>query len=342
MAVNGEQSYYQQYLEPYFKPVQQETFSVIEKLYKLRNDPDVFMKVGQIAFATLQLIMDRVPSTANLSKLSFALNTVNMHYFYSFLKMPRQIFTPVDSTAINENKVLKSLTDVLTAELDGQNIDEEKIKEIAQSTLEGQLKSMADINIAYEDTEKFKELLQQRVREFTFAGVDLTEVSLTNLEVTLRRTSLMDRVVTTLFNICDIGTVGLFLQIWNLLDTAKWAARIGKIPGFQWVNNCSLDAFVSGACSLAYGLKCVESARKLHDEKLTPQERRNARWEAVNAAAEFVFNGTYFLNSTKSMQIPGTVISVFAIIAKSIGILNIVTRPDHVYFQKAEHAPAAA
>lgn len=364
----------------YCSASQQSTFAILKKLQELRTNPELFHKVCQVTFATLQLIMERYPSATYLSKLSFSLAACNMHYFYNVLKIPRQYFLPVQADSIDENMLLESLVEELVKhfKVDEEGWTEEEIESAHQdftsiSTLviEEHLKEMRALNMGYCNADQFKEVLQKRIQNTEinenengdlFFEIkteekpkiikapslnevwDLSEIEINDLTVTVIPATLTNKIVSVVWNIADVGCVALFLQGWGLLDTAKWSAKIGQIPGLGFVKNQRLDTWLSGICAGNYFLKFYESLRQLHDENLTAEQKRNTKWDAINSFAESVFNGAYCLNSKGYLKISNPTIQVLAIVAKGIGILNIATRPNHEYFKKPEPvevAPAA-
>lgn len=354
---------------------QQATMTVISKLPELRNDPEFFQKVCQVAFNAIQLVILHCPAAASLSRFSFALTTANMHDFYCFLKQPRQWFFPITGDCIDENKTLRSLTDELYFQFNDRSpycfsplvFDGDKYNQlntIAVNCLKAQLGQMREKDDAYRNVDEFKAVLQRRLLTtpgtpyYSQAVVDYLKLpantpnwqmnlntliaseitakkmNFTNLKVSIRHTPLAERITNWNWAIVDIGCVGLYMQGWKLLDTAKWAARVGQYQGLQWVKNQHLDQWVVGLVCTGFAWKLFEAVRKLADEAMTKEERKIARWNVITSSAELVLWGSVFLNLIQKTQISNTYIYSFGVFAKSLGLLSIVARPKHEFFQK--------
>lgn len=173
----------------------------------------------------------------------------------------------------------------------------------------------------------------------TFDLLHLSLADIKKIDVPLHHVPLVERLTNWLWAIVDLQCVALYLHGWNLLDTAKWAARIGQYPGFQWIKTQSLELWVRGLVCVAYSTKLLEACRKLADERLTDAQRRDAKWHRVTSLAELVYNGAGFIDAMGLKQISPTTIHWLAIAAKTIGLLEIVTKPRHKFFEIA--APAA-
>jgi len=137
-----------------------------------------------------------------------------------------------------------------------------------------------------------------------------------------------------------VGCIGLFFQEWKLLDTAKWAERIGHVQGFHWIKSLSFETLVIGLVCTGFTLKLYEAVRKLYDEALTKEERDQARWNIVTSAAEITFYGAIYMNRIGQSAIQPSTIHWLAIFAKSLGLICIASRPARRFFEP-KVAPAA-
>lgn len=303
----------------------------------IRNNPDFFQKMCQVAYASLQLIEAHNPGMTYLSRFQFALGTYLMHDFYSMIKKPYQWCFPVRADTIDENAVLASLTQVLQAQLDplGQ-YNTTEIAHIAKSALKTRLELMARTDDGFKNAKGFKDVLENQIRAMHSPSFSLTTVTLAPIEVTLKSVSIGERLTNYNWTLVDMGTVLTFFREWNFVDTAKWADRIGHIRGFQWVNSNSLDAWVVGGVCTGFSLKLVEASRKLWYVKMTDNDRRQARWDVITSVVELTFYSPLFLNLVGKTAIANSTLQWFAVGAKSLGLISLATRPKHVYF-----APAA-
>lgn len=247
-------------------------------------------------------------------------------------------------------------------------VDEEKLKilrVVVKYCLNAQLTQMAANNDSYRNFDELKEVLEKRLKdkklneklkvEFdlqdddllaqekilsALKDVDLTdlneEVSGHKLSNWTRHPSLLERVISINWAVVDIGCVGLYLQGWGLFDTAKWANRIGQYPVFQVVKDSQLVTWVVGAVFTAFTFQLIEAVRKLHDETLSPQDKLKARWDIITSLGEGVLYGSLYLNFIGKAKFDNVYLQWFAIGSKSLGLLSILIRPKHEFFQKPE------
>ena len=216
-----------------------------------------------------------------------------------------------------------------------QQGDDIILRDLLTECIAEQLTQMNSYGDAYRNFDEFKEVLQKRMNALPRTNFDLSKIDLKALDLPkwLRHTPLLERTLNFFWGVVDVGCFGLFFQGWGLWEPAKLAATIGKIPLFQWVKNQSLEKWVVGLVLSAFVLKFVESARKLADDKLTPQGRTQARWNIVTSFAESILYSTIYLNIMGKTRINNVFILSFAIFAKSLGLLSIALRPKREFFQ---------
>lgn len=336
--------------QDYCHKTQQASCSVVLELKELRNNPDFLQKVCQVAFASLQLLFVCYPaSVGSLSRFSFALTTANMTDFYRLIQYPRHWFSPITVEGIDEHKALEDITNFLYEELKCSTEDErENLRKAVQKCLTEQLMQMTKYNDAYRNIEEFVSIIEKRLREENgenyafakdyFANVDLSNLNKANPNYQVanwvRKTSLIQRIMDINWTLVDIGCVGLYFQGWKLWDTAKWADRIGQYSAFQWVKNQRLDIWVVGLVFSGFAIKLFESVRKLRDETLTPQAKRQARWDVATSLAEAVFFGAIYTNLIGRTLFNNVYLQCLAIVAKSLGLLSIATKPKPKFFQQ--------
>lgn len=328
------------------------TMSAILKAKALRNNPDFFQKTCQIAFSSLQLLFNYHPERKNsLARLSIVLLTANMHDFFRFIQQPRQWFYPVNVEAINEDAVLEDLTLYLYHHRFGSEPIHQhtqqylELMEIVKNCLSDQLNQMIANDDSYRNLNEFIQVLQKRLRtkDYDFSGINLNDLQAPNsvydISKWVKHVPLLKRIENINWSIVDLGCAGLFLQEWHLLDTAKWANRIGQYSALQWVKEQRLDNWVTGLVCTGFFWKFLESVRKLNDEVLTMQEKREAHWSAVTSLADLIFFGAIYLNLSGKTRFNNVYMQCFAIVARSLGLLSIITRPKHQFFQQVEFLP---
>jgi hypothetical protein len=214
------------------------------------------------------------------------------------------------------------------------------LRNIVRGCLQAQLEKMAANNDAYRNVEEFKQVLQKRLQKVNSEDFNFSNVRLDDVKIFLRHTPLIEKLTNFVWTLVDIGCVGLYSQGWNLIDTAKWAERMGQYPGFQWVKNQTLDTWVVGLVCAGFALKLLEASRKLQDEALTEEERDRARWNIRTSKAELIYFGIIYLNAIGQTDIANKNVQWLAIFAKSLGLLSIALRPKHRYFQQPSAASA--
>lgn len=317
----------------------QNAMSLIIKVKDLRDDPDFFEKAGQVASYCIQLFMLNYPGAKSLSKLDEALQTLLLHDAYTFLKKPREWIYLVSADMIEENEVLASLSAVLQDQIDPNHLNVQDVQTLAEECLKKRLKSMRKEKDAYESVDEFKKVLKRQIRATIHPTFDLTAVKLTNLQVPLRHVPLLEKITSLNFAIVDTLCLGIFLQQWELIDTAKWA-EIGQVPGFQWAKHQNLQTWMVALVCTGFTLKLLEAVRKLNQESLTEEERGVARWSIVTSLFEFTFYGAIYLNRIGRSSIKHSTIQWLGIVAKAFGLICIASKPAHEFFQP-KTAPAA-
>lgn len=323
------------------------TIGFIKECHTYRNNTDFFEKIFQVANAALQLIIIAFGYTY-FSRLSLSLSTVVMHDFYNFLKWPKKWLEKVNRDSIDEKATFDSLKAALQQEIDPMRTNVPEVERLADMHLKERLSIMRDTGDGFENKAGFKNLLLKQMNDAdpvknpkNSSPFSLKDLKLKDFHVTVRRVPFIEKLTNFTWILVDIGTVGYFFQKWNLLDTAKWGERIGSIPGFQWVPTNSFDTWVVGGICSGFGLKLAEATRKLFDEALTDQERRQARWDVVTASAESIYWGSMFLNRIGQIAIEGSTLQWLAIGAKTFGLVSIICNSGRHQFFQAKTAPSA-
>lgn len=217
MNIPGAFSNLSQSFRDYCYITQQASMAIVLKVRGLRNDPDFFQKVCQVAFASLQLIMLNYPGTGYLNRVATAFYfTAGMHDFYRFIQQPRQWFFPVDASSINEFALLDDMTqfvykqigpeevqdftsdDILIDEFEEINdvssdakIEKEELRKLLQGCLTAQLDQMSAKNDAYRNINELMKVLQARLHKFSDEDFDKYKFSTITL-VGLQETDLSE------------------------------------------------------------------------------------------------------------------------------------------------------
>lgn len=357
----------------------QKTIAFIIQAERVRKNTDISQKVCQIGEAILDLMIAHSPRFAYLADLKWSLGkTANLHDFWRVLYHPSQMISSVDCCSIDEYQTHASLVKLLVRyeELPGEAYKEingrlyalqpesaegkrlEQLEIVAKGYLHAQLSSMASNNDSYQNVEEFKLVLRRRIQQNPWFDVrpmptpgvdhvdsawDLQGFPLTDLEVTVRAPSLAERITHILWRPVDWGTVFLDLKEWNLVDTAKLAARFSDKTGIEWVKNQDLVTWVIGAVCTNFGILLFESCRKLRDEKgLTVEQKTALRQDALYYFAEVISNGMNFMDHVGIKHFDHHYMQLARLAAKSIGVWSFFNKPRVDFFAQMPTAGTAA
>ncbi|WP_042281430.1 hypothetical protein [Candidatus Protochlamydia sp. R18] len=306
---------------------------VVIKLKEYRNNPEIFQKTAQIAIGIIQY-HNWHHGTVVYPKLERTLSTANMHDFYQIFKDPYDSLYPIKAESIDAPQALENIVNRLSEIYPG--VERAVLKTTVMRHLQDQLKSMAKNGDAYASTEDFALALQNRLQDpiaDLTSSSTLNVVDLTDVQIPVVHQTLVDKIVHVTGLLINMGCVGLYTSAWNLVDTGAWAMRIGQNSGFSWVKYQSLETWVRGGVTFAFGAKLFEATRKLLDEKLTPTARRNAKIDAISSLFEFVYQGAGYLDRRNILKFSPGFIYAGAIITKGVGIACVLARPKPNYFE---------
>lgn len=288
-------------------------FNAFASCKKLRNNPEFFQKVCQVACAALEL---KNPETKSLSKFAFALYTINAHDCLEFIQKPAR-WVLINADAIDAGLLLERLI-----EITGLNADD------LEGCLEAQLKSMYDNN-DYFSEEEFKTCLRNWIENN--AEHILPDGVFNNLEIPYRSVSHLKKFIEAMWVIVNIECLALCLDGWNLVSLAKHANTIGQYRVFQWVANQQLLTWGAGFTALIFALQVGEAFQRLRND---PLNKKQAFGDMVTSLVESIYYGALCINRINKSLIGDKTILWLAIIAKSSGLIWIVIKPNHEYFQQ--------
>lgn len=329
----------------------------LSQLKDLRNNPDVYQKMGQIAYASFQLLQNNYPSASSLSSLSKITSAVWMHDFYRVVQYPRFWFFPLEANAINEDVLFEDLANytwkackdsVTEEEIHDNDLSYCDVRNLVRDCIVQHLSSMAANEDAYRNMEELIDQLQKNLRKIDMSEFELEgnrEFNLTQLDLSDLKNpkihSKWNRNIPTVEKLMHLNwaTVDVMafvwgLREWKLLDVSKFAETVGQNPAFQWVKKHSLDQWLIGLVCTGFAWKLLESVRKLRDENLTIEETKQRMWNVATSTADLAYFGAIFANLTGCANMSNTYVYSLAIAAKSIGVLSIIYRPTHQYFQQ--------
>lgn len=325
------------------------------KLRAWRNDPEFFQKICQVVFAALLIKIENGPKPSSLARFANVFSTANLQDAYRLFKLPYHFLFPVTLGRIRQTVLLNSLVKVLcdhfqTGYVEDENglitdVDDDNIIHFAKAGLEMQFQVMNRSGDAYRSTDEFNEVLERRFKglhtihrahEGVDTPYDFEDLDLGGLEVPLTSPSLIEKLEDFNWIIVNCGCLFLYLRDWDLISTAQWAEKLGRTPAFSWLRNQLLEAWVRGIVCTAYCLKFCEAVRQLRNEELTEQGLRKAHWTAVGSFFEILSNGAAWGSCNGYWKINQTHLQILVIIAKGIGLMEIMTRPPMKFFEGEE------
>lgn len=310
------------------------------KISQLNYDPEFFQKVFQVFSAAITIkITGMADPSPNLSRLARVFSTVNLHDGYRLFKLPEEFFFPVRLIKIDDNRLLAKLIVELRNHFNTGNHDD-NIPVFAQAGLKKQLEEMEQNGDGYETEQEFLSVLQSRFQQLQTINRPLngqshaynfSTLTLTNLSVPGIKSSVFEKIEKVCWPVVHAGCIFLYFKEWNLIETAKWAQSIGNIPIFGCVNQQPLDIWVKGFAICALSCKLADGARQL---LFTDQPRRKVIWQIVISSFELLSVGTLFVNTVANLKLVPVFFPVLVIVAKSLGMIEIFTRPPRTYFGK--------
>jgi len=319
------------------------------KLAKWSKDHHLLYHVSIATFAALHLVFKNAPLT--FTKLIFTLNSVNAQVVYSLFKQPHDWFYPVTAHKIQEEEFMNRVSHAVNNAFK-LNQPDHQLLAFGRKVAAKQLELMKTTDDAYQNEKELCQALEKLAINLSAKeneGKGVTSSLQTNvyydffqvrnqlfkdLKVPFRRqTYLGEKLTTIVFAIVDLQATLFTFKYWNVVDTAKWAAKIGQFKGFGWVQNRDLEYVLRATLCVGFALKLYEATRQLVDPLMNreilreKEERTKVIWDIVTAGADLVSNGIGFLNHAHVLRFSPTIIygSLFA--ARMISVIRVIT--DH-------------
>lgn len=327
------------FLYPCLDGAKQALAKTVIELNEVRRDPEGFQRICLVALSALEGI-NYYFNKNYLPKLVQVLDVANSFDFYGFLKIPYYLFHAIDSDRIDEFKTLESLEHVLcenwnrgTADSQGVRRDPQ-VYSFARTCLEALLEQMNENDWAYIDDRTFKAALKQwMIGEVVNAPQYSSQwssdcINLSSLKIAQKKDSWLETLANINFIVVDIICIPTFLRDWNLMNLQFYANRLGQYRLFAWVPNQSLDTWVRIGLCTGFLLRFLEAWRCLSQSQIGRSTIKRAQWELVVSAAEFVFNSSILYRA------PIPVVLFFTFVAKSLGVISIICRPNTHYFEE--------
>jgi len=304
--------------------------STAEKWKKFRNDPALFQKICYLGKSSVDG-MNALRSTNKLIKLSKVLGGAALTDFFEPISSALAYMKPVNVNTVHVPALVKIINSTGLVQV-GQSFEDQTTNDLDQfltmlSDIEcGQQFGFADsagFLLAYQHF-----VTQKRGLDY-FNNCDLT----TKIEqVPLIHVRWGEWLTGKSFEVLGIMTVTYYFKEWNFIETASWAAKIGQVQGFNWVNIVSFGVVFQGviltsfACALAVAVRKIYAKYK-SDPSISPSAKARARYEAVGSLVEAVYAGKVLLTDLNIIKYNPLFLALSLFADKSIGSICIVEKP---------------
>lgn len=301
-----------------------------QRLKVCARDTDFFQKIAQVIASGAMLKGASNPAYETFSRFATVLGTASLHDFYHIAQQPFEQLFPITFESVDEKKLLQWLLNYLK-KYNAPRYLEVKNKHVKQMKLF--FNKEGEKGFPFHSIEKLRESF---CKHWDIDSIKLDDYWKNEFKGVIRPKSLLDKVINKVWLVVDIGCVTSYLSEWNLLDTAKWAAKIGQYQGFQWINKQKLENWVVASVVTGFALKLVSSVAVLRNKKSTQPEKQRARWDVVTSVAESALYGTMLWTQLRNKRGYEATINWLTIGAKSLGIMSIFFRPAYELFENSK------
>jgi hypothetical protein len=117
----------------------------------------------------------------------------------------------------------------------------------------------------------------------------------------------------------NVSCLGLYLQSWKFLDTAKWAKQIGECGVFPGVMaDRTAEEGVVGLVGASFFVKMIAACQRLFNESKIVQ--LNAKWDIFSSSWETALNLAVLGNMIGLLSIGNIPLQLLVVTTKVIGI----------------------
>ena len=322
-----------------YESAKQSLAAAVSTLNEIRKNPETFQKTCIIAGSIIQGI-NFTFRTKYLPELVRILDTAQELDFYGFCRIPFYIFHPYVPERIDEYAVLDQLETILCknwemGKPDGKGkLRAPIVRKFAKGRLEELLEMMDEFDYDLRTENEFKKILKNHLvkyleeypKLYSRDEFDPGLIDIGDLKVDLKPSSFLQVLSDAIFMVVDIACVPSFLQEWSLIDLSYFSYKGGSTSIFGQLLQKSLDDWIRGAMCLGFLFQIMEAFRSLYIDPLTHGERNNAKRIIGAAIAECLYNGAILLKRDLRL------ITFFAFVAKSLGLVQILLIPKTSFF----------
>lgn len=301
---------------------------------KIMGDAEALQKSCILAHSIL-LGSNLYFHTNRLPKLIEILDTAQSFDFYGFCKLPRYLIHSYQAEKIDEYALLDRLEAVLCDKWDVGQTDKNgalrhpAIHHFAKEQLNAFLTQMIedDVDFCTEDEcrTSLKNWLSLALKE-NKEGYDPDIIDLSSLAIPIKKFSWLEILADISFIIVDIGCIPDFLQQWEIIDLSTLCNHFFSCRAFSWLPQTRIDDYVRSFMCVGFMLQFFEALRCLTQSDLNSEDKKNAKWILAVTSTEFLYNLTIL--QKRDIRL----ITFLAFIAKSIGVMAFLMKPDHSFF----------
>lgn len=245
--------------------------------------------------------------------------------FYGIYRLPHLFFYPYAVERLDEYAILDQLEVILcnhwhlgTEDSEGQNRDPH-VRQFAKEQLKSFLEKMEEHDLDFRSAEEVRTTLQNWFKKTLEVDpkedFDPYSIHLQDLQIVLKKKSLLETLTTYIFFAVDIVCVPDFLEAWGLINLASYVQTIGRLDDWVW-----------RMASVGYFLQFLRASYSLWKGQLTPDEAKDMKWLMVASLAESL----YSLSIVQKRD--ARLINYLALVAKSLGLIACLVASKPTFF----------
>lgn len=263
-------------------------------------------------------IMNAYRGTTQLLSLAGRLSSAFISDIFSPLGTLLRYFKPINVTTIHQPGLVERIASKYTLD-----------KETVSTHVESYFKILSDSSkgnqFGFANKEEFLEGLQKHFS--VEAKKDLFNGKLT-VEVPLIKMDCLAFTTVKVWDIVGVMTVISYLNEWNLINTASWAASLGQTQVFSLVNHLDFNTMFIAAIATGFTLAVIVAVREIYSAYATPRAKVRAKFEGVGAAAEAVFHNRILMINCGIIKNNALFTAISLFFAKMVNLFCFVERPQ--------------
>ncbi len=319
----------------------------------LRNDISFFQKISILQKECINFF-NAYRGTNQLTKLASALDSTYVTDLGDGVKTIHEWFKPINANSVHANALLDKVVDAYASVMLTRNtIARENIEEFIRPILKQFIDDLNDPSpntgrqFGYSTSAEFLNHLRDHIKAHLSGPEDPCwnlDLAFEVGEVPLNEISWARWAANKIFNYVSAMTVVYYLKEWDLLNTAKLAANIGKLPLLGFVDK--IDFFKGFKCAILLGYtglladagsRLFRAIFRQNDPSLGPVAKQNAPWDTAYAALECFL---YTMGIAGVFKNNPVWMALSLIAAKGVGSLGSAAKKSDIYDTPSEYGVA--